>query len=263
MKTKLGVIGIVQEDLDTDHFAALRKLSLIGYEGIEARISEIEAVDVSPSSYTGFYSDLGLSLVAVHTLKGECVGHEQAVVEKAALYGAERVCIAWGPTDSREQVLADAEYYNKLGEQCKSAGLELTYHNHDHEFGKLPGEELAYIDLLMQETDPELVRMHLDIAWCAFAGSKPIEYAQRYANRLSVIHVKDIVDIAAAGGDREQVEFTEVGEGVVPNQELVQWAVGAEVPWLVVEQDRLGKLPAWKSVQKSYANTSGFMKRLG
>ncbi len=84
-----------------------------------------------------------------------------------------------------------ADELNKYGERSKAAGLTLGYHNHEIEFVKTPQGDVPW-DILVQSTDPSLVRFLIDVGNCAFGGGDPYEYLGKYANRYYGVHVKDL-----------------------------------------------------------------------
>jgi sugar phosphate isomerase/epimerase len=79
---------------------------------------------------------------------------------------------------------------NKIGAQAKKAGLQYVYHNHFFEFVDTGKGVVAY-DVLLRETDPELVQFEIDCGWMVAAGADPVGYFRRYPARFSMIHVKD------------------------------------------------------------------------
>ena len=83
-----------------------------------------------------------------------------------------------------------ADELNKYGERTKAAGLTLGYHNHEIEFVKTPEGDVPW-DLLVQATDPALVRFLLDVGNCTFGGADPYEYLAKYPKRYYGVHVKD------------------------------------------------------------------------
>ncbi|GMA51974.1 hypothetical protein GCM10025857_33310 [Alicyclobacillus contaminans] len=105
--------------------------------------------------------------------------------------------------------------------------MQLAYHNHDFEFARL-GETVA-LDRLLTRTRPDRVQAELDLFWIHQAGCNPVDYIQRYAGRLHLLHVKDV---HASDGS-----FAEVGQGVLPWRELLSTARAAGVRWYIVEQD--------------------------
>ena len=66
-----------------------------------------------------------------------------------------------------------ADELNKYGERTKAAGLTLGYHNHEIEFVKTPQGDVPW-DILVQSTDPSLVRFLIDVGNCAFGGGDPV-----------------------------------------------------------------------------------------
>ena len=65
---------------------------------------------------------------------------------------------------------------------CKAAGLSFAYHNHNIEFRKI-GDAVPY-DLLLQQTDPALVQMEMDIGWVVAGGADPVAYLTKYPEAL-------------------------------------------------------------------------------
>jgi sugar phosphate isomerase/epimerase len=88
-----------------------------------------------------------------------------------------------------DQIERIAEHLNRLGSLCRRDGLRLGYHNHHMEFARV-GETRAY-DLLLSRTDPELVRMELDVGWARAGGVEPQDYLARYPGRFVSCHLKD------------------------------------------------------------------------
>jgi sugar phosphate isomerase/epimerase len=84
-----------------------------------------------------------------------------------------------------------AEELNRYGERTKAAGLQLGYHNHEIEFVKTPQGDTPW-DVLVEGTDPSLVRFLLDVGNCAFGGGDPYIYLEKYRTRYYGVHVKDL-----------------------------------------------------------------------
>jgi len=82
-----------------------------------------------------------------------------------------------------------ADELNDVGAQYRAHGLNFAYHNHHVEFIPVAGQ-IPY-DYLMQNTDPSLVRIELDIGWVGAAGLKPADLIRRYSDRIVACHLKD------------------------------------------------------------------------
>ena len=112
-----------------------------------------------------------------------------------------------------------AETFNRAGEATKKAGMQFAYHNHWFEYIPVNGE-LPY-DTLLEESDPDLVKMELDLCWITLGGQDPVKYFDRYPGRFPLVHVKDLTSVPPiTAADKQNFgdsmkEMTEVGSGVI------------------------------------------------
>jgi sugar phosphate isomerase/epimerase len=107
--------------------------------------------------------------------------------------------------DLRKDYMAIADNLNKVGEKFKGSGVKFGYHNHAFEFeltedGKVP------LEILIENTDPELVTFQLDVYWVTNAGADPITLINKYPGRFSSFHIKDAND---------SLQQTTVGTGII------------------------------------------------
>jgi sugar phosphate isomerase/epimerase len=93
------------------------------------------------------------------------------------------------PATSRTQLEGLAEKLNRTGREYRAAGLKFGYHNHHIEF--VPVDGVVPFDYLMSNTDPDLVKIELDIGWLAAARVDPVAYLRRHAGRVIACHLKD------------------------------------------------------------------------
>ena len=85
----------------------------------------------------------------------------------------------------------NGETAQRAGEAAQRAGIGFAWHNHTMEFAGDAGRR--GIDILLAATDPKHVSLELDIGWAAVAGENPAAFLQRHADRVRLIHVKDMV----------------------------------------------------------------------
>jgi sugar phosphate isomerase/epimerase len=101
--------------------------------------------------------------------------------------------IICAPDPTRIKTIDDwkwqADQLDRLGEKTRQAGFQLGYHNHDMEFMAIDG--VIPYDVLMDRTDPKLVKFQLDVGNLTFAGADAIAYLHRHANRYFSMHAKD------------------------------------------------------------------------
>lgn len=126
-----------------------------------------------------------------------------------------------------------AQDLNKAAEQARIFGIEVGYHNHNAEFVPLPDDPSRNgYDILLAETDPELVHFELDIYWAWRAGHDPVELLQAHPTRFRQFHVKDM---------DENGDITAPGAGVIDFARVFQAAVGLGITEYIIEQDNAGQ----------------------
>jgi sugar phosphate isomerase/epimerase len=144
---------------------------------------------------------------------------------------------------SAEEYKTLAGRLNNCGKLANKYGIIFQYHNHAHEFEKFEGK--TGFDILVDGTDPALVKFQVDAGWVNWAGENPPAVLRRLKGRIVTIHVKDHT--------KDPKDFTEVGTGELPLAEVVAAAQEIGVQWMFVEQDRW-KIPSIESAEISFKN---------
>lgn len=145
--------------------------------------------------------------------------------------GNKYIIVPWMKEERRktiDQYKALAERLNKAGEICKSANLQLAYHNHDFEFMDMNGEH-GY-DVFLNNTDKDLVKMELDLYWVVRAGFDPVALFKKHPGRFHLWHVKDM-------DKADKTKNTEVGKGLVDFKTIFANAKLSGVKHYLVEQE--------------------------
>ncbi|MBC6109643.1 sugar phosphate isomerase/epimerase family protein [Pedobacter fastidiosus] len=152
----------------------------------------------SPSDFKKLLDANGLKAVSGHYGLGTYLSDGntdelKAAIEAAKVLGSEYVTIPWLDPSVR----TNAEDYKKLalkinvaGKMCKDAGLRLAYHNHNFEFEK-QGDTTGY-EILLKETDKNLVDFELDLYWVVRSGNDPLKLFKENPGRFTMWHVKDM-----------------------------------------------------------------------
>jgi sugar phosphate isomerase/epimerase len=246
MAPRIGFIGIVRSELDKDAPGTLRRLREMGYEGMETGTGSLRKLTIPVAEHRRMLDDAGMQTVAMFTNTRELAQDFATVSGYFQALDCRYATIGWGPVTSREQLLHDAESYNRIGARLAGEGITLLYHNHDHEFAQFDGEYA--LDILRANTAPQALCFNVDIAWVTFGGADPVMVLKRFAGRTPVLHLKDLQALTPgcerAAGDRKAVVFAEVGTGIVDLAGVVR-AVDelGGVAWADVEQDRLNLSP--------------------
>lgn len=141
-----------------------------------------------------------------------------------------------------------AELFNKIGQNAKREGLRFAYHNHG--YGLNEREGVIPLELLLDNTDPGLVFLEMDLFWHIAGKADPIAYMKKYKNRYRLMHVKDMKQIRTFSGEGTEVSqwmelfpiMVAAGEGAVDLKNIIPLARKYGVRHFFVEND-LAKEP--------------------
>ncbi len=217
----------VRQELKRDFEGTIAKVAAMGY-------SEIEFAgyyDRSPVEIRRVLERYRLSSPATHVPLEDLRKDLPKAIEAAKTIGHDYVVCPWlEPKDRRnlDDYRGHAKLFNQVGAACRKAGLQFGYHNHDFEFTSTGGQ-MPY-DLLLKETDPQLVKMELDLYWITRAGQDALKYFETHPRRFEMVHVKDM----ARTSDHAAVE---VGRGMIDFKTMLARAEGVGVKHFFVEQD--------------------------
>lgn len=168
----------------------------------------------------------------------------QQLVDEAAEGGLKYLVCASTPVATVDEINKSIEVFQKTGEAAKKAGVGFAYHNHATEFDPVDGGKTPY-ELILSQTDKDLVKMELDLAWATKAGKDPVELFKGQPGRFPLWHIKDI--------KADLKTITEVGNGVVDFKKAFAAASIAGLKYIFVEQDMA---PGVENIQTSFRNLS-------
>jgi sugar phosphate isomerase/epimerase len=130
------------------------------------------------------------------------------VLDDAQALGLKHIGTAAGPFRYGSTVDAwkrAAEEFNTYGAAARARGMKFYQHNHSEEFSFATDRpNVRLYDVLLAETDPDLVYFEMDIYW-AYVGQfrfskradgsaapfEPLNYVLRRPDRYPLFHVKD------------------------------------------------------------------------
>lgn len=218
--------------------AAYAKLQAMGFDGIEG------------AAGGQFWTpEEQLAMLAKYNLK-ICVGHGDITKPDEAMKAAEKMgvkilsigAIPGNMMGSSDGFYAYAEKMNELAKPFKGTGFRLQYHNHAQEFrnfANLNGK--SGYEILVDETDPEVIVFELDCHWASAAGCDPAQWVRKLKGRIPVIHFKDYaIDEKAPDTGLGSVpkRFAEIGQGNINWPPIVEACAYAGTEWFSIEQDR-------------------------
>jgi sugar phosphate isomerase/epimerase len=217
----------VREETARDMPGTLRRISEIGYPAVEfAGFGGHSAEDLR-----NILDDLGLRASGAHVPFDAWETDPEAVITNLQILDCAHAILPMAPPEQRrdEAVVASlAGSFNRWGELCRHEGVTFSYHNHDFEFAPLGGTTMW--EVLVRETDPELVYVELDLYWVRYGGADPEQLLRDRGDRIPLVHLKDMAS-------DEQRSDLPVGEGTMPWHGLLEAADAAGVEWYIAEQD--------------------------
>lgn len=152
------------------------------------------------------------------------------------------------PVSTLDEIKTAVDVFNKTGEACKKVGVQFAYHNHTTEFDTVEGHRP--FDYILSNTDKNLVKMELDLAWATKANQDPVTLFKQHPGRFPLWHVKDL--------DRNTKNPTEVGNGYIDFKRIFDNAANSGMKYFFVEQDGAPKpvediTISYKNLQKMLA----------
>jgi sugar phosphate isomerase/epimerase len=240
----LGVqIYTVRDQFAKDPEGTIKAIAEIGYKEIELVYGSLEQAAALAKKY-------GLSPISIHMdsallIHGPAPNRDDlpTAIAKAQSAGAKYLVVPYvAPPDRPKDAAGFAEFGKKLqaaGDSVTKAGLTFCYHNHAFEFAPLPDGKRP-LDLMLEMSDPNVVKLELDVFWTSITGTDPVDTIKRYTGRVALLHLKDKMKGAptAMNENVPKETFVEVGSGAVDFPAVLAAAQTAKVEHYFVEQDQ-------------------------
>jgi sugar phosphate isomerase/epimerase len=237
----------LRNTISKDPEGVLKKVAGIGFNTVEFfGYNEGKYFGKTIKEMRQILDGLGLKALSSHHSKTSLIKEWERVVADSAMMGQKYCNLAY-LVDAERKNLDDyktlAELLNKSGEICKKYGIQFGYHNHAFEFDVMEGQ--VPMDVLLSNTDANLVKMEADLYWVAKAGIDPIEFFKKHAGRIELWHVKDM-------DNTPQKSFSEVGNGTIDWPKIFKAQKISGMKHFFVEQDDTKGRDPLESIAMSY-----------
>ncbi|MFD1140390.1 TIM barrel protein [Larkinella insperata] len=232
---KVKNVGIqlytVRKEMLADAVGTLKQLAKIGYKELEsARSDKGNFYGLKPKEIKKIANDLGMNVRSGHVhIDKDWKRSVDMAAEAGQSYLVCSSLPSEGQTVSNYERCADL--FSKAAEDCQKAKLVFGYHNHDYEFEKKNGKVLY--DILIEKSDPKLVKMEMDLGWAILTGNDPLKYFAKYPGRFPLWHLKDM--------DAKTKESTEFGKGQINIVKMLKNMDKAGMKYFFVEQEEYPK----------------------
>lgn len=260
---RAGNLGVqlytVRNIIGADPAAVLGAIQKIGYKEVEALYASLD--QIWPA-----LKQTSLHAVSVHIDEAIFRGEESKLDSTLAdLKRRGFQYVVWPYVPEKERGGEDvfkrfAGDLNRAGEKARAHGLKLCYHNHAFEYKPVDGH--TGLEILMNNTQKNVVSLELDIFWASVGGHDPVELLKTYSGRVPLLHLKDKARDFTTTQYNETVPksaFKEIGRGSINIPAVLNAAATAGVQHYFVEQDQTPGDPI-ASLRESYEYLSAHFR---
>ncbi|MGN0479120.1 MAG: sugar phosphate isomerase/epimerase family protein [Hominenteromicrobium sp.] len=266
-KMKAAMIGFLPKDKDP--YETLESYAKVGYRAFEGGDLLLEG---DPAENLKRVQSFGMQPLAVHYNAwdppdtADIIRNAHAAgVTRAACYAGIAGAYRFGMRETPptyDDILREAEQFDKAAEALGREGIVLSFHNHDAEFIQtINGVPVIYL----MAANTQYLKFEVDCGWVTYAGHDPIAFMKNLGSRLTAVHIKDFVpgEVVQEGGGRKNVmpRFTTPGTGVLNLKGCLETASELGMEWAIVEQDFQYNLTELETLTAAYYNMkeSGFV----
>lgn len=194
-KNKVGLqLYSLRDVISKDPKAVLKSVADFGYKELETfGYKDGKLFGLTVKEYGDYVKGLGMKTLSGHYGIDLLDKDWDKTCADAKGLGQQYVVVPWlneefyKTLDVLKQTCAKI---NKAAVVAKAAGLKMGYHNHAFEFKQVEGQVI--FDVMLQELDPKLVSIEMDLFWVVNAGQDPLKYFEKYPGRFEQWHVKDM-----------------------------------------------------------------------
>ncbi len=244
----------VRDEVNTSGIEpVIKKISATGYTHLETfGYSEGKFFGKTPKEMRNILYDNGLLTPSGHYYEKEYVTGKtdswKIACEAALELEQEYIILPYLDPDIRPKnadgYAAFAARLNSLGEIAKKQGLQFGYHNHQFEFEYNATAKTDLYNVILNQTDPSLVTMEMDIFWVVYAGADPVTLFFQQPGRFPLFHVKDLDPMTRKNAD--------LGKGSIDFPSIFKYKKEAGFKYYFVEQENYNVSPM-DSIEKNFA----------
>ncbi|MFI5420299.1 MAG: sugar phosphate isomerase/epimerase family protein [Nitrososphaerales archaeon] len=88
---------------------------------------------------------------------------------------------------TEKEIIWETDALRKLSKGLKDMGAVTTLHYHD----EMMRQDAAELRFILENTDPDLVKLTLDFHWAYRAGVDPMELLDQYFSRIVALHLRN------------------------------------------------------------------------
>ena len=227
---KIGIqLYTLREQLNDDFLGCLKKLAAMGYDGVEFAMMY---GGLNPKELAKALNEIGLEVCGMHVGLNHIMDKDSDAYRYAKAIGCKYLVVSLPGTFINEfdKVLRDCI---EAGRVAAEQGLNFVYHNHAQEFERVNGR--CALDIFYEQSPASQVKAEFDTYWVKKGGEDPVPYLKKYADRLPLIHLKDM--------NRTNGGFAVIGSGLIDVPGVIGVARESVAEWVIYEQDSCSSAP--------------------
>jgi sugar phosphate isomerase/epimerase len=229
---RLRRVGIqlytLRDDARRDLERTLGDIAAAGYKDVEL-LSSMNNFGMPPARLREILDRNGLRAPSTH-VGVEAFNDLDRQLADAAILGHQYIILASLPGNDRtlDGYKRWADRLNEVGRRSLTHGVWIGFHDEAYDFTPIGG--VVPYDVIVERTDPAVVRLQLDTGNMAMGGRDPFEYLKRLGSRYWLFHIKDVPALGAPND-------TELGKGMIDFKRLLANIDHIDDKLLYVEQE--------------------------
>jgi sugar phosphate isomerase/epimerase len=232
----------LRDDAKRDLERTLADIAAAGYNDVEL-LSSMSNFGMPPARLRAVLDRVGLRAPSTH-VDGGALDDLDRQLDDAQILGHEYLVLASLPgKPTLDDYRRWADRLNEAGRRTRARNVWMAFHDEAWDFKRIDG--VVPYDLLVERTDPSVVRLQLDTGNLAMGGADPLDYLRRYGARYWSFHIKDVPRV---GADHD----VELGTGVIDFRRLLASIDDIDHKLLFVEQESYPGAPL-DSVRRDHA----------
>ena len=171
----------------------LAAIRVIGYTDVELLWS-FKNFDRSPQQVKATLRAEGLTATSAHMAPETLLSEWSESLRTAKMLGHQYLVVPSLPSETKRSINAWkiwADRFNVAGEEARRAGIWLALHNEPDHQRKIEGE--FPLEVFLKRTEPKFVRFQLDVGNMLMGGGDPMDFLNRYKDRIGSFHLKNVV----------------------------------------------------------------------
>jgi sugar phosphate isomerase/epimerase len=234
------------EDLDN----VLERLATIGVQVVQVSgIGKLDNYKVAE-----YCKKHNMEVCLTHVPMERILNDTDALIDEHKALGCNTIGLGWSPKEYRsvegmKKYIAD---FTPAAQKIKAAGMQYAYHNHHFELERYEGR--TQLEIMIEDTDPDLFNFILDTHWLQTGGVYPPDYIRKVKGRMKVCHFKDYKIV------NEERMYAEIGTGNIDLDECYRACVESGVEYIIIEQDSTD-MDLFESAEISFRNLNEIARR--